>query len=225
MDMNRIHGIAIEYFTSLFTTDRPTNFLEILQCVLTRVGEMDNNLLITPVTDVEIEMAIYQMHPTKSPGLDEFNAGFYHHHSETVEGVVIGMVKSFFSSGRMLKDLNHTNIVLICKVVHPTKMSHFRAISLCNVMYKIISKVLTNRLKRVFPKVISPNQSAFVARRQISNNILVVYELLHFMQHENEEGFDFMALKLDMEKAYDLVEWSFLNAMLHKLGFEDMFCH
>ncbi|KAB2622357.1 ribonuclease H protein [Pyrus ussuriensis x Pyrus communis] len=68
MDMNQIHGIAIDYFTSLFTTDNPTNFLEILQCVPTRVGEKDNTLLIAPVTDMEIETAIYQMHPTKSPG-------------------------------------------------------------------------------------------------------------------------------------------------------------
>ncbi|KAM1398237.1 hypothetical protein ACFX2I_015708 [Malus domestica] len=223
-DATQINSIAVDYFTSLFTMDRPLQFGEILQCVPTRVGEVDNAMLVAPVTDGEIEAAIYQMHPTKSPGPDGFNAGFYHHHWETVGAVVLGMVKSFFVSGRMLEGVNHTNIVLIPKVTNPRNMGHFRPISLCNVVYKIISKVLTNRLKRVLPKVISPNQSAFVAGRQISDNILVVHELLHFMQHGKEDGVDYMAMKLDMAKAYDRVEWAFLNAMLLQLGFDDMFC-
>ncbi|XP_070665131.1 uncharacterized protein [Malus domestica] len=132
---------------------------------------MDNNLLTATATDVEIETAIFQMDPTKSPGPDGFNAGFFHHHWEMVRGVVI---------------------------------------------------VLTNRLKRVLPKVISQNQSVFVAGRQIFDNILVVHELLHSMQHGNEDGVNFMAMKLDMAKAYDRVEWSFLNAMMHNLGFADI---
>ncbi|KAM2242622.1 hypothetical protein EV1_009536 [Malus domestica] len=164
------------------------------------------------------------MHPTKSPGPDGFNAGFFQHHWEIVGGVVLGMVKSFFCSRRMLQDLNHTNIVLIPKIENPMKMSQFRPISLCNVVYKLISKVLTNRLKRVLPKVISQNQSAFVDGRQINDNVLVVHELLHSMQHKNEEDVYYMAMKLDMAKAYDRVEWSFLITMMHKLGFDDVFC-
>lgn len=88
----------------------------------------------------------------------------------------------------MLKELNRTTIVLIPKVDCPRMMSQFRPISICNVAYKIISKVITNKLKRVLPKVISKNQSAFVTGRQVSNNILVVHELLHTMKHGDEEG-------------------------------------
>lgn len=86
----------------------------------------------------------------------------------------------------MLNELNHTNIVLIPKVDNPRKMSQFRS---------IISKVLTNQLKRVLPKVISPNQSVFVAGSQIYDNILVVHELLHSMRQGTDEGINFMALK------------------------------
>lgn len=94
----RIHDIAVDYFISLFSTDRPNTFLEILQCVPNRVGDMDNNLLTTAVTDVEIEIALFQMHPMKSPRPDGFNARFFHHHWQKAGGVVIGMVKSFFCS-------------------------------------------------------------------------------------------------------------------------------
>ncbi|KAM1060770.1 hypothetical protein ACFX2B_025119 [Malus domestica] len=146
------------------------------------------------------------MYPTKSPGPDGFNAGFFQHHWETVGCVVIGMVKTFFQSDCLLKELNHTNIVLIPKVDNPRKMTQFQPISLCNVVYKIISKVLTNRLKKVISKVISLNQSAFVAGRQISDNILLVHELLHSIKQGNEDGINHMALKLDMAKAYDRVE-------------------
>lgn len=109
----------------------------------------------------------------------------------------------------MLLELNHTNIVLISKVDNPRKITQFQPISLCNVVYKIISKVLTNRLKKVVSKVISQNQSAFVTGCQISDNILVVHESLLSMKQGNDEGINFMALKLDMAKAYDRVEWPF----------------
>lgn len=192
-DRLRIHGIAIQYFQSLFSSDRQVCFGDILPCVPCKVGVVNNNFLIAPVNDVEIENAIYQIHLTKSPGLDGFNAGFFQHHWETIGEVVMGMVKNYFQSRRMLKELNHTNIVLIPKVDNPTKMSQFRPISLCNVVYKVISKVLTNRLKRVLPNVISQNQSAFVAGRQIFDNILVVHELLYSMKQRNDEGINFMA--------------------------------
>lgn len=161
-DRHRIQDVAVQYFHNLFTTNTTTGFQEIIDCVPCRVDQLDNNSLIALMTDMEIENALHQMHPTKSPGLDGFNVGFFQFHWETVGGVVLGMVKSFFQSGRLLRELNHTNIVLIPKGDKPRKITQFRPISLCNVVYKIISKVLTNRLKKVVSKVISPNQSAFV---------------------------------------------------------------
>jgi hypothetical protein len=84
------------------------------------------------------------------------------------------------------------------------------------VLYKIVSKVLANRLKPIFPHIISPNQSAFVAGRHITDNILAAYETLHTMTSVLKGKRGFMALKLDMSKAYDRIEWIFLEGVMRK---------
>ena len=86
---------------------------------------------------------------------------------------VVGIIKAFWHSGLLLRSLNHTNLVLIPKVKCPKNMMQYRPIALCNVIYKVLAKVLANRLKLVLPKVISETQSAFVAGKQIQDNIFV----------------------------------------------------
>lgn len=103
----------------------------------------------------------------------------------------------------------------------PDKVADLCPISLCNVLYKIISKVLANRLKKIFPVIISENQSAFVPGRLISDNILIAYELTHFLRKKKKGDEGWAAIKLDMSMAYDRVELSFLQAMMVKMGF----CH
>ena len=96
------------------------------------------------------------MGPTKAPGLDGMNALFFQKFWHVVGEAVVTVVLDFLNDGIMLPALNHTNIVLIHKVKNPEMMSDFRPISLCNVFYKIISKVLANKLKQVLPEIISP---------------------------------------------------------------------
>lgn len=102
----------------------------------------------------------------------------------------------------------------------PKLISQFCPISLYNVIYKIISKSIANRLKVVFPEIISPNQSIFVKGRQIIDNILITHEILHIlMQGKSREHF--MALKIDISKAYDLVEWEMIIGMMKNMGLQD----
>ena len=100
-------------------------------------------------------------------------------------------------------------------------MSDYRPISLCNVIYKIISKVLANRLKLILPQVISVSQSAFVLEHLITDNVLVAYETLHAMYCKKNGKKGSLLLKLDVSKAYKHVEWSFLRGIMTKLGFPE----
>ena len=89
-------------------------------------------------------------------------------------------------------------------------VSQYRPISLCNVLYKIFSKVPANRLKKFIPELITKHQSAFAKNRLILDNVLVAFETLHCMKNHNSGQTGFMAIKLDMSKAYDMVEWNYL---------------
>ena len=138
-----------------------------------------------------------------------------------VRGDITTTVLNYLNSGLLPLTLNHTIVTLIPKVKNPEKVTKFWPISLCNVLYKIFSKVLANRLKIILPLLISEHKSASLKGRLITDNILVAFETLHYMKNHNSGSTGFMALKLDMSKAYDRVEWSFLGDVMRQMGFSD----
>lgn len=128
------------------------------------------------------------------------------------------MVHSFFQTGVLSRQLNHTFIILIPKVDNPMMIGQYRPISLCNVAHKIISKLLTSRLKHVMLKMISEPQAAFVPARLIHENSIIAQELLHSMKVKRDRK-GLASIKLDMEKAYHRLEWKFLLHTLKCFGF------
>jgi hypothetical protein len=126
----------------------------------------------------------------------------------------------FFNSGSLDDSINKTYIALIPKKTSLEHVTDFRPISLCNVIYKLISKVLANRLKTILPHIISGSQSTFIPGRLIYDNILPAYETMHSMQTCMWSKIGIMGFKLDMHKAYDRVEWNFLEAAMIKMGLE-----
>jgi len=162
-----------------------------------------NEGLLAPFEKEEVKIALFQMFPTKAPGPDGMPAHFFQRHWELCGDEVTAVVLRVLRGEDDPSIFNNTSIVLIPKVDSPEELGQFRPISLCNVVYKIASKVMANRLKKVLPDLISDEQSAFVPGRSITDNIITAYECMHFMKKKRARGSRFAALKLDMRKAYD----------------------
>jgi hypothetical protein len=180
-----------------------------------------NQALGRAFTEMEVDEALKQMQPLKSPGPDGFSAGFFQRSWPIVRGEVCKTVLNFLNYGIFDSSLNDTYNVLIPKIKSPVSVTDFQPISLCNIFYKIMAKMLANRLKTVLPHIISYNQSVFILGRHITDNIIVAFEAFHTMATRLKGKQGFMALKLDMSKAYDKVEWNFLEAIMRKMGFLD----
>ena len=203
----------------MFTAGTCDRVEECLNAVQQKITNDMKEILTMEYSVDEIKAALFQMGPTKAPGPDGMNALFYQKFWNIVGDDVVVAVLDFLNSGNMDPAVNYTHIILIPKIKSPEKMSDYRPISLCNVIYKIISKVLANKLKQILPQIISPTQSAFVPSRLITDNILVAYEYLHAMHCRKKGKKGSIALKLDISKAYDRVEWAFLKGIMEKMGF------
>ena len=164
------------------------------------------------------------MYPLKSPGPDGMPPLFYQHFWPKIGGVITSSVLAFLNSGIIPPNFNHTHNFLVPKCKEPKTVTDYRPISICNVVYKIASKAITNRLKKVLPSIISDTQSAFVHDRLITDNVLVAYEMMHHISQKKSGRVGDLALKLDMSMAYDRVEWIWLEKIMQKLGFHTKWC-
>ena len=195
----------MEYFEKIYSTEHPSEYEVQVENVERCITPEMNKYLLEAFGVEEVKYAINQMHPTKSPGPNGMSLLFYQKYWEVVSPYVTKCVLQILNSGSLPCVLNETYICLIPKVQCPQKITEFRPINLCNVIYKIVSKVLANRLKRILPKVIGEAQSAFVLGRQITDNVFVAFETMNSIKSKRKGKTRLMAIKLDMSKAYDRV--------------------
>lgn len=153
----------------------------------------------------------------KAPGVDGYNVLFFRTAWPIIGASVKSAVKDFFIHSQLPTQVNCTYVSLIPKVAHASTVEEFRPIACCTVLYTIISKVITNRMQSILPSLISDSQSAFVKERVIFDNIILSHELVKGYNRKNISPR--CMLKIDLQKAYDSVEWSFVKFLLIYLGF------
>jgi hypothetical protein len=218
-DLETMGAMVKEYFGALFIRKVSEIDDGILTDVDRKVTAEMNQLLLAPFTREEVKKALFSIGDLKALRLDGLHVIFFKRFWNLLEDDLVDEVLGAVQSAFVPMGWNDTTIVMIPKIDNPDKVTHFRPISLCNVMYKIISKMLSFRLKAILPEIISDHQSTFVPRRLIMDNILLAYECIHTMKKKKGSK-GLCAIKLDMHKAYDRVEWVFLERIMAKLGFD-----
>ncbi|XP_060968682.1 uncharacterized protein LOC133036189 [Cannabis sativa] len=198
----KIGIIATEYFIDLYSAPRSVPFSNNDRLIEGKVNMDFNASLVSIPSAEEIKEVVFSLHPLKAPGPDGFSGCFYRKYWDLVGQSLIEVVKDFFATGTMDARFNHTFICLITKIDCPVKMEQFWPISLCSFHYKVIAKILANRLRPIMDDLISPFQSAFLPGRWIAESSILTQELVHKIKKKKGKG-GLMAIKLDMHKAYD----------------------
>lgn len=183
-------------------------------------GGLNESLCMIP-SAAEIKRTVFSLSSNSSPGPDGYTGSFYTFCWEIVEHDVICAVQGFFQGWGIPQGMSSTIICMIPKVKSPSCYSEFRPISLCNFSFKVITKIMNDRLQHVLPTIISTQQSGFIKGRLISDNFLLAREL--FMELDRPVRGHNVLFKLDMAKAYDRIEWDFLLMVMKRFGFSSRF--
>ena len=216
-DKEGMCSIVKDYFTGIFRGEQYSSMAHDSaenRCIT----DAQNQMLVAELTFVEFTTAVKQMHPDKASGPDGLNPAFFQQFWHSLGKEVFNCCKDWLISSSFPANLNDTNVVLIPKKENVVRMKDLRPIALCNALYKILSKVLANRLKCILPQVISENQAAFVPGRSINDNVLIAFELIHHMKKSFRGGEGDVALKIDISKAYDRVDCGYLRRRMLAMG-------
>jgi hypothetical protein len=223
---DQIAATLTSYFQSIFTSSIPlplSSHFHTANATTPPLPNQDQADFTYSTPDLpELYSIIKNMRSNATPGPDGLNAAFYKATWNWSKHDVHHLVSDFYTNSTLPADLNRTFITLIPKKSNPVIPQDFRPIGLCNVIYKIISKSLADRIKPHLPDYISQSQSAFIAGRHISSNVILTQEIIHSFKLKSWTSQAFL-LKIDLAKAFDRLEWSFISQALTRIGFSPHF--
>jgi len=217
-EISRVKEVIISYFKELYRRQECTRF-DIASLEMNQLTQDQKEELEKPVTRQEINTALASCDPSKAPGYDGYNLKCIKKMWPIIGEDFFEYIQNFFEKGTLHKSFNTTWVTLIPKKKGKVEVSDFRSISLVGSLYKIIAKILSNRLKAVMPSLIGEAQTAFVAGRQILDGALIANEVVHWLKKRKKQG---VLLKLDFQKAYDTIDWDSLDLVLERMGFGEL---
>ena len=180
------------------------------------ITDEENDLLVAPFSEEEIKEVIFGSYADGAPRPDDFPFLFYQKFWNVIKSDFMNLVRKFEIGELDITRLNYVMLTLLPKEPDATDLKKFRPITLINCSFKIFSKALNNRLIKISERLISPNQTAFIKGRYIIESVVAAHEIIHEVARKKEAR---IFLKLDYEKAYDRVNWSFLEEVLRTRGF------
>lgn len=188
------------------------------QCLFPHLNRNSIAWLNWDITPYEIKLAIFRLRAHKAPGPDGFPAFFFQRSWDVVGDSVVKFVMEIFDSGTVLVSMNRSLISLLPKHLPPESMAQFCPIYLSNVIMKVITKVIAHRLKPLMSQLTGDAQTSFIPERHATDNVIIVQELIHSLSRRKGRTGSMVA-KIDLEKAYDRIEWPFLEEVLKIVGF------
>ncbi|KAJ3700519.1 hypothetical protein LUZ61_004224 [Rhynchospora tenuis] len=207
------------FFANLFGSDS-TNSPFSCSTLYSEDPYLDLTSLGRPFSELEINRAVMKLANNKACGPDGYPNEFFKEHWMLVKQELLSIFEHLFNQSLDLQDLNLAHIVVLPKVEGAQLMSEFRPISILNYVPKLISKVLATRLQPFLPSLISSSQTGFIRGRMISENFIVAREMVNHLRSQNRPS---VLLKLDFHKAFDSLDWNFLNKVLVQRGFPPSF--
>ncbi|XP_062085877.1 uncharacterized protein LOC133791983 [Humulus lupulus] len=177
--------------------------------------------LVTPFSTKEVKEAFFSINSIKSPGPNGLGSGFFKALWSELEAELSTAVLDFFEYGVLPEEINKATISLVPKIETPSRAADYRPIACCNSIYKCISKMLCSRLASVLPSLVNQNQGAFVKNRLLAHNILILHDIIKGYKRKNISPR--CVLKIDLSKAYDMLDWNFLEDILNEFRFPAKF--
>ncbi|XP_071741928.1 uncharacterized protein [Rutidosis leptorrhynchoides] len=180
------------------------------------LSSLESEALESPFSESEVWNAVNECGSSKAPGQDCFNMRFYKKFWHIIKDDLMSAIEEFWKSGSISNGCNASFITLVPKKSDPLCLGDYRPISLIGSFYKVISKLLSNRIRRVVPNLVGFEQSAFIKGRNILDGALISNEVVSFLRHKKERSLIF---KVDFEKAFDCLSWDFLIEIMEIMGF------